>query len=562
MLGLASIARGADGYGKLSGIVSDPAGNPQMGATILLSAEAVGGRAPLQLLTNQNGVFTGQRLRPGLYSVKATLAGFLPTMEQHVSVAADATTLVHIELDSVFTSLDTLRRPAAQPAENDDWRWVLRTSAASRPVLQLVDGSVIIADDTPSNADAQKLHPHAQIEMSSGSSEPGSSSARSGAMATTASYDQSLGRAGRLLMAGRLQYPESSDGSLGGSVATIWVPSGDLNQGSETTVVMRQIQLSPQDGVNALRMMRVEHTERMTLTDHIAVEYGAEYAMGGIVGTMTSAVHPHARVGVQLSPAWSAVVSLETNPDADGLWAHGTDLQSASGALDTLPVLVWQNGRAALESGWHEELAVRRKLSAGASVEGAAFHDYSSHQAVFGFDPNSPSPVGVFSTPWARDAGAGGSFGTRVVYRERISSSLEFSAIYAWAGVLAPEGDLTSGANLSQILSTRYRNSAAARVSGKIPGAKTEVTVSYKWLDGTAVSRQDLFGEAALGLDPNLSFTIRQPLPSFRAVGHWEVIADFRNVLAQGYVPIDEQDGQLMLMPVERSFRGGVSFQF
>ena len=88
------------------------------------------------------------------------------------------------------------------------------------------------------------------------------------------------------------------------------------------------------------------------------------------------------------------------------------------------------------------------------------------------------------------------------------------------------------------------------------------MTASYKWLDGTVVSRQDLYGEAALGLDPNLSFTIRQPLPSFRAVGHWEVIADFRNVLAQGYVPVNEQDGQLMLMPVERSFRGGVSFQF
>ena len=563
MLGFASAAPAADGYGKLSGVVSDPTGNPQMGATILLSAEAVGGRAPLQLLTNQNGIFNGQHLRPGLYSVKATLAGFLPTMEQHISVGADATTLVHIELDSVFTSLDTLRRPASRPAENDDWRWVLRTSAASRPVLQLRDGSVIIADEKSSNADMRKLQPRAELEMTSGSSEPGSSSARSGTMATTASYDQSLGRAGTLLMAGRLQYPQSSDGSLGGSAATIWAPSGDLNQGPETTVVMRQVQISPQAGVNSLRTMRVEHTERMALTNHIAVEYGGEYSMGGIVGSMTSAARPHARVGVELTPTWTAVFSLETNPDAQGLWAHGSDLGSAIGALDTLPVLVWRNGHATLAGGWHEEAAVRHKLNARASVEAAAFHDYSSHEAVFGFDPNSSSPLGLISGPWAHDTGASGSWGTRVVYRERISDNLEVSAIYAWAGALAPDSDsMSSAANLSQILSTRYRNSAAARVSGKIPKAKTEVTASYKWLDGTVVSRQDLYGEAELGLDPNLSFTVRQPLPSFRAVGHWEVIADFRNILAQGYVPINEQDGQLMLMPVERSFRGGVSFQF
>lgn len=74
------------------------------------------------------------------------------------------------------------------------------------------------------------------------------------------------------------------------------------------------------------------------------------------------------------------------------------------------------------------------------------------------------------------------------------------------------------------------------------------------------MSRQDLFGEAALGIDPNLSLTIRQPLPF--STGRWEVLADFRNVLAQGYTPLDYQGGQMLLMPVERSFRGGLSVQF
>jgi hypothetical protein len=224
--------------------------------------------------------------------------------------------------------------------------------------------------------------------------------------------------------------------------------------------------------------------------------------------------------------------------------------------------MVWGKGRPTLEGGWHEEFAVRHDLNKHASLEGAAFHDYSGHQAVFGFDPSAPSPVGLFAMPWAHDAGADGSWGTRVVYREKISDSLQVAVIYAWAGALTPESTLASSEDLNQILSMRYRHSAAARVSGKIPGTKTDVTASYKWLEGTVVSRQDLFGEAALGVDPNLSLTIRQPLPSFFAGGHWEAIADFRNVLAQGYVPISDQGGQLIIMPVERSFRGGVSVQF
>jgi hypothetical protein len=87
------------------------------------------------------------------------------------------------------------------------------------------------------------------------------------------------------------------------------------------------------------------------------------------------------------------------------------------------------------------------------------------------------------------------------------------------------------------------------------------LAASYKWIDGTVLTRQDVYSETAMAIDPNLSLTIRQPLPSFRK-GHWEALADFRNMLAQGYVSLEGADGRMLVMPVERSFRGGLSFQF
>jgi len=62
----------------------------------------------------------------------------------------------------------------------------------------------------------------------------------------------------------------------------------------------------------------------------------------------------------------------------------------------------------------------------------------------------------------------------------------------------------------------RYRHSVAGHIAGllRVPA------LSYRqlqWLSGATVSRQDLFGEAALGIDPYLSVTIRQPLPAFRS---------------------------------------------
>src|ERR1700722_20919477 len=84
----ASLAAKPAGYGTISGIVLDPSGTPQMGATVWLISEDAGGRTVSQLLSNQHGAFFTDRLKPGKYSLRVSLPGFLPAMERHVSVIA------------------------------------------------------------------------------------------------------------------------------------------------------------------------------------------------------------------------------------------------------------------------------------------------------------------------------------------------------------------------------------------------------------------------------------------------------------------------------------------
>jgi hypothetical protein len=552
-------AQGATRFGQLTGVVLDPTGTPQLGASIWISSEAVNARGSTQLLTDQNGAFGAQHLRPGQYSVRVTLAGFLPAIQQHVRVGADLTTLVRIELDSVFSSLDQLRRQPAQSTEADDWKWVLRTSSATRPVLQLRDGTIVIAGGAspalPGGGDSPR-QARVSVEMTSGYRHPGSSSALPGAPATAISYDQPLGSAGRLLLAGEMSYDPLA--GAGTTFASIWLPSGRLDQGSETTIVVRESKF-PLTG-RQIRSVRAEHSGQVELGDRMVLDYGTAYAVAGI-GTINESLRPHARIAARLSPHWDAAFSLETEPGSYGLRTRSPALESALDTLDTLPVLIWRDGRSELESNWHEELAARRDVGAHGSFEAATFHDYSPHLAVFGYDPasNSGSPL-----IYARDGGVAGSWGSRLTYRQKLSDHFELAAIYAWAGALAPDsdGNLANADQLSNALRIRYRHSVAGRVSGKIPRVRTQFAASYKWLNGTAVSRQDLFGEAAEGLDPNLSLSLRQPLPSFGTGGHWEALADFRNLLAQGYVPLNGQQGQVVLTPVMRSFRGGVSFQF
>jgi hypothetical protein len=552
-----------NGYGKLSGVVLDPSGTPQMGATVWLSPETIGD-ATAQLLTNQSGIFGSARLRPGLYSVRVTLAGFLPAVQEHVRIQADLTTLVGVQLQSVLTSFDQLRRPAPQPNETDDWKWVLRSASATRPILQW-RGSA--SARTVSSDVLQPRQPHVRVEMTTGGHPAGSLSNSAMAPATSVSYDQPIGGAGRLLLAGQMSYAPSDVNGSGVSMASIWVPSGEFDHGPETTFVMRQ-QVLRGAGLT-VRQMRAEHSERIKLGDRLAVEYGAEYLAADGPHSSASSLRPRTRIIMQVSPRWLAAFSVETEPGAYALDRRDSSLVSALDALDTLPMRVWHNGQSTIAGGWHEELAMRRDVGANGNLELATFHDFSGHQAVYGFDKSSqcdlPEQQYCSSTAYEHDAGAGGSWGTRVVYRQKISSNLQVAAIYAWAGALTPPAnanDSSAPANLEGRLQTKYRHSLAARVSGKVPRTATQVTASYKWINGPVVGRQDAFGESALGVDPNLSFSVRQPIPLFLSSGHWEALVDVRNVLSQGYVSMANQDGQTVFVPVLRSFRGGLSFQF
>jgi hypothetical protein len=545
------------GYGTISGIVLDPAGTPQMGATVWLISEDTGGRTVSQLLSNQQGAFFTNPLKPGKYSLRVSLPGFLPAMERHVSVIANLTTLLRVQVDTIFSSLDTLRRPADAPAEPDDWKWVLRSSAATRTILQWRDrdpdpANITLAADSPKAARARGL-----VQLTSGASQPGSPANLSDSPATAVSYDQGLGAFGRLLLAGQMSYQRGASGAF----ATVWLPSGVLGHGPETTFVMRQANI----GVNDLEFqeMRFDHSEQFALGDRFALRGGVEFLHVGITSPVT-ALHPHAQLDANLGSGWTTSLFVASST-ADARLGQADALQSSIAKLDSLPTVLFRDGRPVLEGRWHEESSVKHKLGARANLEGAVFHDATRHQAIFGSGPTTSPDFfqDGFSNAFLYDGGAVNSWGARAAYRQQLSSNLDFAAVYSWAGALSPRGELnTTSSELRDSFATRKHHSVAARLSGKVPHAGTEFAASYMWISGATLSQVDPFGEAAYQVDPNLHLSIRQPLPVSTLAGRWEVMADFGNLLAQGYMPVNGQDSRILLVPVLRSFRGGVSFQF
>ena len=545
--------------GKLSGVVRDVAGTPQMGASVEIIPEIAGAAASLQLLTNTQGIFRGDKIPAGLYTVRVTLAGFLPTLQQHVRINANLTTLLRIEMESMFASLEQLRRrPAATTAESDDWKWVLRSAASTRPVLQWDEGDLQTA--LSSSSDTRRNQPRMILEFTDGARRPGSVSNVASAPGTAFAYDQKLGVKGRLLMAGQMSYDEGASGGI----ATVWMPSGTLGAGPHTAVVLREAKLGP-DGM-MFRGVRVEQGGTLTLGDRAVVRYGGEYILVGL-GTAASSVRPRVEVETRLSSAWRATAVFASQPaepnsfDAEGADAQ-TALNAAIDALDSFPALMWRDGHPVLQGGWHEEISAERKVGTRGKLQVAAFHDDNRHVAVFGRGEDLPLAdyfPDAFSNGFAYDGGNGSSWGGRVAWREKLGNDLELTAVYSVGGVLAPGED--TGGVLRDSLQMVTRQGFGANLSARVPRLGTKVLAGYKWIEGPAVSRLDSYGESLYQMDPFLHIAVRQQLPKF-APGRWEAMADCENLLAQGYVPMSTRDGQVTVVPAFRTFRGGLSVQF
>jgi hypothetical protein len=559
ILSAAAAAQAApSSFGKISGVVVDPGGVPQMGATVWVTAEGLLGAAPIEVRTNQLGAFSSDHLAPGQYSLKVILAGFLPGLERHVKVSSNFTTLVRIELNTMFASLDRLRRHSDAQTDPDEWKWVLRTSAATRPILQWQDGEVRTADSNGMFGEAgRRNQPRARLELTSGSLRHGSASHLPDSPGTAFAYDQSVGRTGRLLLAGQMSYEQAA----AGGIATVWVPSGEIGVGPTTTLVLRQSKLGPH-GLT-FRGVRLSHSNEFVLGDRLRFQYGADYVMVGL-GSAASTLRPRFEIDERLSKDWQAYAKVAAMPLTPDVQQEGM-LQSALAAMDAFPALLWNHGRPVMEGGWHDEMGFRRRGVGNKSyLEFSGFRDRLNHVALYGRGATTHHDFfrDYFSDTLLYDGGSSNSWGTRVAYRQKISDDLEILAVYAWAGAMTMEETSAPNPYLRDGLQTQNFHSLAATVSGRVPGLGTHVVASYKWLSGRAVSHQDAFGESAFQLDPYLNLSVRQPLPTFFMNGRWEALADFRNLLAEGYTSVNGRDGRVMLVPAVRSFRGGVSFQF
>jgi len=567
------------GFGGLTGTVTDTQGNLLMGATILL----VGPASPdshglktltLRVITDARGKYKVDRLLPGRYSLRVSSITRLPALKEGVRVEANQTSQQNVVLEDIFAPIRLQVPQGRLTTWGQDWKWVLRTSGTTRPVLRYQQPAHKKGSRSRAVGNKNKKAPHPPSEYLMGMV-PGSGLydplSNDHGMGSVLAYLRPLSADSDFLVAGSLD----ATGIQSGSLATVFrrnILNGDPQ---EIALVVHQLSFSEglafplpnvangfaqAQGISASYSTSRRLSDHLTLTTGLKVDY-----LNSIRDTATA--KPLVHLQYQMSPNTQVNVSY----GAIGLDGSGGTLLDRVGELNAFPRVTLSGYRPELEQVLHGEVNLEHRFTKYGKVEAAAYQDSFENRALWGFaDAGTlmwlsgnvlPNPAG---NGWTLNAGSYHSSGFRVGYSQQLGRNVEAEVAYSTGDALAAakpaggSGDETG--SVRGLLRTTETQTVGAKVSARLPVTKTRVVTSYGWLPGGRVTSVDPYGEVR----PNLDVEIRQPLPSIAFLpAHIEALADFQNILAQGYVPVARTgDNPLVLTAAYRYFRGGFSVQF
>ncbi|HEY1983804.1 MAG TPA: carboxypeptidase-like regulatory domain-containing protein [Terracidiphilus sp.] len=537
--------------GSVSGLVRDSAGVPQIGAVVELLRPDMSVVA--KVYTSEKGRFSFGTVAPGHYAVKAMGIAFLPSLRENVRVRAS--TVVNLTLNTLYEVMQWLpAEPRSGDAQQDDWKWTLR-SAANRPLLRwLEDGPLVVVSDGPGKTPKLKAR----------------------LMAT--GQEGAFGENGERISASLEDTPSNSRELL---ARVDFAPGTDA--GIESTLGFRQelgfagsvqslaaVSIHPEvegAGSEGLDEAAVRTWETVNLGDEFEGEVGAEQVVARFdhasSNTVVAAL-PFVTAGWRSGDQTFHYRMTTIVP--------GMESGSENEASAWLPAVSIRNGNLALEHGLHQELGWERRTDASgvAVVFFADRLDNPMLEAMTRFAPGGEAQVladSLFdrSSGLIRVAGPGYSTaGLMATADRRLPGGNQVRLSYANSDALVMPA-LPHPASLNTVLTSahvRRSPTYSISLSGILDGSGTRWRASYRWQPEETVTRVAPF--AAGAADPFLSVHLRQPVINHHDGAHSvDVMVDVRNLLAEGFRPFVLNDGSVVMFAQDqRSVSGGLAFTF
>ncbi len=570
-VGLCTGATNARFSGSLVGSVKNSSGTPQLGALVQLYNRY--DRLLQSVSTDSEGEFSFDSLFPEVYSIRVTLASFVPAMKRNISIQPGTRSLLAINLASVLSSVEIVSTsPNAGALMTDDWKWVLRSTMSTRPVLRLRDESISAsADHHALFSDTRGL-----VKVSSGETNPYASVSNQPDLATSFALATSLYGNHKLQFTGNIGYGASALPTTGFRTTF----SREDQRSPEVKLTMQQVYLpvrgfgaGQQDAVPALRSMALTVMDRLKLTDSLDFVYGSSLDSVTFLDRLNY-MSPFAKLSYRAGDAgvFSVAYSSGAPPvELLNLGAGDRALEEDIAALSMFPRVSLRDGAARVQRVQNFEAGYQigigsRSYSVGfyrESVRNGAVTMMASEGLLDSGDllPELSSTSSVFNIgDYSRD-------GITASVTQSVSENLTFTLAYGHGGVLRTSGrELVSGdaEELRSIIQPAQQNWVMTKMSGVAPGTGTRFVASYQWTDYRSLIPGHVYLTQGSYPETGLNVRVRQPIPNFAGLpGRLEASAEMRNMLAQGYLGAATPDGRRVTMTNSpRAVRGGLSFIF
>jgi hypothetical protein len=482
-------------------------------------------------------------------------------------VEAGQTSTLKFVLGDVFAPLRFQIPDTGATSLGDDWKWVLRSSAATRPILRYRQE---VAVATPNAATPPLPASQCLVGIVPGSSGRDPLASDPG-MESVLAYLRSLSLDSDLLAVGSV----AANGTLTSSVGTEYRKG--LMEGDSEVISLVVHRLGDARGVTApgsggpvsdsyAQGLVASFTQTRYIYPHLTLTAGVDIDYLNALGDVMTA-RPRMKLAYHLSRSTDVALQVGGAP-SDG---SGTLLERVN-RLDSFPLLTLRGFRPELEQVDHSEISLNHRLHGSGRIELAAYHDGVRNAAVWG-------SANAAATSWLAgnyvvNPAVGGIFvnvgdyhssGYRAAYAQRIGKHVETLVAYSVGDSLYTQGLVNHAPkeDLQGVLKPVRSSSLAGGVSARIPVTRTQLTTSYEWVQRGRVTMVDPYGQADLQLQPFLDFQIRQPIPALAFLpARIEAVAEFRNLLAQGYSPLTQSGEMILLSSAYKSVRGGFSVEF
>jgi len=514
----------AENLGAIQGQVRDGSGAPVAGALVIVEA-AKSFPGERMAFTDSVGSFSIPNLLVGQYSVKVTMSPYLPTQLAAIQLSSGTTAILTLNLQ---TAMDVVRRVNARDSKNaKDMVWILRSSRATQPVLRLLGAG---AQDDLAGGDYSG---YLQIYSNSFESNKGLTDS----LGSRFSVTMPLQSRAKVTLDG--QYNESPDQPRGLGATYEFAPVE--NRQSRMSVNVRQGTLIngsfPEDD---LKEIQLKYDEKLELLNHLVFNYGAE--MGRSDGK-ESDQYFRPMLGVSFVPNSTTTIGVAATAEGP---AQADDPIRGKDYFEQKSYLppVRQEYR-------HAEVQVARIVDGATKLSGAVFKSSAASQTLFVSLPDGSRTFLILDGNNLRSQGA------------RFFVDREFKGFNAGFGYTVASGfGLSKPAyhmdELMDQMTQRQFHVVTARVKTDVDITNTELTAVYHWVSPLAAVTIDPYQTNAEYLDPTLSITVVQTLPTWGTFpGKVQAILDARNL----FEPSSPNHG-IHISNSPRFVKGGINIRF